>query len=138
MPLLFRVFLGLFGLVFIGGALWLRNMSARASGWPAVEGEVTKSLLETEHLANTASASIAYRFTVDGHEYEASQFSFAVQSAMLVHAKRLLVEYPVGRKVQVHYDPSNPSSAVIQTGPSGWKLFAASGAVFVAAGLLFP
>ena len=105
--------------------LWsARRQAAEASGWPVTGGHVVASTVEhyrtrvggarSGTLATFYEPVIEYSYRVDGREYHSTQISFGGKlagSEELARAKA--ARYPSGTDVSVHYDPKNPSNAVL-------------------------
>ena len=96
---------------------------AKASAdWPTAPGTVIKSELDQSggggrSKKTSYSASVIYRFEVNGEQYEgdeiwAGQYGSDDRSAM----QKLIRQYPIGEPVTVYYSPDDPSTAVLQPG----------------------
>ena len=125
-----------FAFVVIGGlacvlAFWLQYMNCKAASWPAADGVIIKS--ELDDLDGDASVRITYRYTVNGRNFESSQFSFTAVANDLPAKKRRVAQYPVGQRVPVYYDPQNPTTAVLERGAVG---ILATGLIFIVAALM--
>lgn len=106
--------------------------TARASKkWPAVQGKITSSgtaQMNTLQGGPAYAASVKYEYEVDGKKYNADRISMGQYgTGGGGHAKAEAAKYPAGKTVAVHYDPQNPSQAVLEPG----------GAVFTSVFLLF-
>lgn len=109
--------------VFIGYTLWRQ---VRAESWPTVSGVVTKSEVESHSDSDgtTYSAEISFRYQVNGQANESDTWRFgAGSSSDSSEARGVVRRYPVGQPVTVHYDPNDPSSAVLEVGVQGSDLF---------------
>ena len=129
-----RVILGLFGLPFfaagIGMVFWwgiptLEKAKASTS-WPTTRGVVVASDIE-RHVSDdhdhgrsyTYHAHVTYEYTVDGTICNCNTVSFGEYgSSNRNHARQIVNRYPVGKTVDVHYDPDKPESAVLEPGVS--------------------
>lgn len=122
---------------FIMGRNTLRT--ARASKkWPTVQGTITSSgtvLMNTLQGGPATAASVKYEYEVEGKKYSADRISMGQYgTGGGGHAKAEAAKYPEGKTVEVHYDPQNPSQAVLEPG----------GAIFTSvfllsfAAMLFP
>ncbi|HUT01058.1 MAG TPA: DUF3592 domain-containing protein [Phycisphaerae bacterium] len=90
-----------------------------------VEGEVLASRVLTSDSDDRVSyrPKITYRYEVAGREYTSRRFSYdTTYSSDRTWTDRMLREHPPGRKVTVHYDPGNPSDAILhlQVPPMAW------------------
>jgi hypothetical protein len=106
--------------------------------WPKVEGTVTGTTVDELPPRigggqRTYQLRIRYRYAVGGKSYDGQRFSFT--SAGPAHKmNQFIVEdrknYPNGKRLDVHYDPGDPSNAVIDTSIPGWHGLAAGFGVF--------
>jgi len=135
-----RIVPALFGLVFlavgIGVTAWGWNVlgDAKAStSWPSVDGSVISSKVERERTSRrsggrrrtstTYGAEVRYRYSVDGNEYSSDKVSFGdYSSSNRARAQGIVDRYPVGKTVQVYYDPNTPETAVLESGTS-WSCY---------------
>ncbi|MCB0337893.1 MAG: DUF3592 domain-containing protein [Bdellovibrionales bacterium] len=109
--------LALFGVSFLYDGLSL-------GGWPAVTGTVKEVTLRTDVTRTTKSSplvrrfypSISYRYTVEGIEYESERYQLGTTHEKFEErndARTAAQKFVVGADIPVYYDPSNPSSAVL-------------------------
>lgn len=105
--------------------LWAaRRQVAEAAAWPQTAGRIVKSTVEhyrqrvggaqSGTLVTFYAAVVEYSYRVADRDYHSTQLSFGGKSAGsqdLAEAKA--ARYPVGSQVMVHYDPRNPSNAVL-------------------------
>jgi hypothetical protein len=103
----------------------LHELSRASSDWPAVRGLVTVSNLEFRR--NNAGAAngtefdvdVTYEYAVDERVYRNDVVRFD-QDELTNDRKELLVSaYPVGRRVDVFYDPDDPDRSVLVRGSYG-------------------
>ncbi len=126
MPLLLAIVLYGLGAVVLGGmvyALWYGHASR---SWPTAEGRIIQSRLrQAERTGGRRgygySVTIRYEYEVDGRRHIGSRVGFCrlgSGSGSFVRKKmsRLIKKYPEGATVPVHYHPSNPNKAVLETG----------------------
>jgi hypothetical protein len=96
-------------------------VSLQQERWEEAPGVVTVSRLVTGGDVDASGpgdhAEFRYRFTVHGRAYEGVAFAMRAPPS----AGQIVREYPVGRHVTVHYDPSLPSDAVLQLHTIGWR-----------------
>jgi len=116
-----------FSSLFVGGAVFVLGIllsdiptGIASQGWPTTEGNIISSRLE-EHMFKEYEgdyykdtvAYIRYQYSVNGISYSSS----AVNSTNApFYPARIGSRYPVGKDVTVHYNPRNPSKAVLETG----------------------
>jgi len=131
-----------FAFALIGGlacalAFWLQYMNRKAASWPAADGVIIKSELEDSASDGDSSVRITYRYTVNGRDFESSQFSFTAVGNDLPAKKRRVAQYPVGQHAQVYYDPQKPTTAVLERGDSLlWLGILATGLIFIVVALM--
>lgn len=99
----------------------LRNILALQ--WQRVPGEIlyTEIMIERHgSFQKTYSASIEYRYQVNGLEYFATRYAFGYSgSQMLFLTNRLLKKYPPQSVVQVWVNPNLHSESVLVAGVIG-------------------
>jgi len=124
------------GILLICFAIWLRQMGRRSSQWPFIRGIIVAS--ELRHTNDDTSVHIAYEYSISGKTYTSNLVSYSGLANASVERDALISRYPVGTKVSVYYDPSNPSRAVLQPGGSTtWRIPMAAGAILAVVGLLY-
>jgi hypothetical protein len=118
-----------------------RRASSEASRWPAVSGTVLESGVETFHDTSDSSTRTSYRpaveysYRVNGREYRSRQIKLNVKTGgSETFARKAAQAYPVGKKVEVHYEPGNPGNAALEN-PTGmmWIILIAALACFAIA-----
>jgi hypothetical protein len=118
-------FAGLIGLaaLLFSFAFW-RRMS-QAGSWPAVPGVITfcgiEEVFDTDTTSTSSSVAKSYRtnidytYTVNGNTYTGHQIKLGMaMSGSKASAQAIADRYPVGAKVEVHYDTANPGDAAIE------------------------
>jgi hypothetical protein len=105
--------------------LWAsQRQVSEARGWAETAGRIVKSTVEhyqqrvggarSGTLVTFYEAVVEYSYQANGRDHHSTQLSFggkAAGSQALAEAKA--ARYPVGSQVMVHYDPKNPSNAVL-------------------------
>src|SRR4051812_546335 len=90
--------------------------------WPAASGVVIDSAVAADRDGGRQRFRpvVRYRYEVDGQRYEGSRIQWTMDQGYrkYTRARHLLDRYRNGSVVTVHYDPSRPGSAVLQTGGS--------------------
>jgi hypothetical protein len=106
--------------------LWAaRRQVAEASGWPATGGRIVKSSVEhyRKRVGGAQSGTLTtfyepvveYSYRVADRDYHSTQVSFGGKSASSqAVAEAAAARFPTGNLVLVHYDPKNPSNAVLE------------------------
>jgi hypothetical protein len=117
-------FFALAGLMLLAMLRVARRQVAEASGWKVTGGRIVSSTLEHYRApigrgrgggyATFYEPVVEYSYRVNGREYHSTQLSFGGRvagSEELAAAKA--AQYAAGSEVLVHYDPENPSNAVL-------------------------
>jgi len=98
-----------------------QSYADRVAQWPSVNGKIVTSYTSKVTSAykygfrTTVFADIEYAYSVNGENYQGEH----LRVLPMLHMKsdgtpeELVARYPVGRSVQVYYDPSDPSAAVL-------------------------
>ena len=93
----------------------------RVAQWPSVEGKIVTSEISTSTgwskygRRTTRIADIEYAYTVTGEQYQGEH----LRVLPMLHLKsdgtleEIVARYPVGRTVQVYYNPANPAAALL-------------------------
>jgi len=112
-----------------------------SKSWPKTSGIITKSEVDSwmKDGESQYGAVIKYTYQVEGKEY--ISYSVGVNSASsnnnMSAAKDLVQEYPVGKTVDVFYDPEVPDSAALKPGIKAGDVALAGGMLlFAILGLL--
>ena len=118
----FLVFLVLWTILlfFIDGcAVWLLAKNVSAMSYPNVVGEITSS--EPVDAKTTSRQAVQLRYTVNNREYTGNRRSFvdANFSGQKSEPKLLAERFPVGRSVDVYFNPNDPSDAALDPTLSG-------------------
>ena len=116
-------------LLIFGGMLFnlfrMRSQLQAARNWNKVEGVITVSRVEqpSEHVSddlNDASPIVRYRYRAGGQDLESDRIAIGGQPMMTrVLAGKLVGRYPVGARVDVHIDPNDPKSALLEPAQQG-------------------
>ena len=111
-------------LLLFGGMLFnllrMRSQMQAATNWDTVEGVITVSKVEqpSEHVSddlNDASPIVRYRYRLGGQDLEGDRIAIGGQPMMTrVLAGKLVGRYPAGARVDVHIDPNDPKSALLE------------------------
>jgi hypothetical protein len=133
--------LAMVGAAIIGAGFWgccvsiLRGLRSRS--WSSVVGEIIESNLDLVRGARGSklyAPSVRYAYRVQGRNYESERVFFGFADFYTKRGAVSVVEaYPIGQQVDVYYDPSDPSCAVLRRGITGRTLVAAGflGVVFL-------
>src|SRR5262245_2805940 len=112
-----------FDAYFLFGTGW----QLAALRYPTVPGVVTSSHVETDMDDDGFSYTpeIRYRYTVNGVAFAGDCYRYFMMGSNDNTASRIVADFPAGRPVEVHYNPDDPSDAVLQAGLAGRDLFMA-------------
>ena len=147
------IFPSLLSLVFVAiGAVILRyamrtaEKARQSESWPSVEGEIAHSAIlyntdttTTNGSVATYKADIAYRYKVNGANYSSSKVAFLdLASSSTGRAQSIVERYPDKSKVDVYYNPADPSESILEPGSTGGinVLYLIAG-IFATAGVFF-
>jgi len=92
--------------------------------WPHTQGTVTHSSIEvitdSEGTGRRThySAKLKYAYEADGKVYQGNTFTYRVMDDKEGTATNIVKSLPEGQPVDVYYDPSKPSRAVLLPGPN--------------------
>jgi hypothetical protein len=132
-------------LVLLAGAFLTLNCAEDLSyalqrkDWPTAKGRVIRAETDT---TGTIRPIVTYAYEVGGRAYfdstDLQAPGFGNQTKQYELAKELIRFYPVGREIEVHYDPADESHSVLITSPS-WRIFGqlGLGMILFAASLFF-
>ena len=118
------------GVFLIVGGVYFRMLSLRSRSWPVVNGVITESHITysgTGSKRRSSGSHVTYRYGVNGKFYNGNIVSYAPD--ILESATGTVNRYPQGADVQVHYDPRDPATAVLDPGTGLTPLFALIGGV---------
>ena len=112
-----------------------------SESWPSTSGTVTKSEVDSwmKDGKSQYAAVIKYTYQVEGKEYISYNIGVNNSSANnnMSAAKDLVQEYPVGKTVDVFYDPELPDAAALKPGVRAGDIAIAGGMLlFAIIGLL--
>ncbi len=135
-------------LVVVGGAFLASGMYQYRVAWIArkrwaiTQGVVQASGLDAFDGMNRRSKvtpryvlQVHYEYQVGGQKFEGKQVGFGGASYGLQAGMEKLRQYPQGVLVTVHYDPSNPANAVLETNPAGMGFYFLLGFVILFLGV---
>lgn len=82
--------------------------------------QTTGTILESEAVVEGESRKLklSYSYRVKGKEYTGKDHTFGVSSIGMSDTRSIAARYQPGQQVTVYFNPSNPSSAVLQRGLS--------------------
>jgi hypothetical protein len=124
-----------------------RKKAKTAETWPTASGSIVSSRLDqsahTEHDDEHTYTSTSYRpvveytYEVGGKSHQGNRvFPGASMSYDHGTAQGIVNRYQPGAIVTVHYDPADPTQAVLETKSKGGNLFLILGAGFAVLGIV--
>jgi hypothetical protein len=117
---------GIFGVIAVIVALrfgWValkeRKRYRQSENWVPITGLVTASNvnIESGDENTTYTPVITYTYQVMGQEYQGSQISFGskgVSYSKQRKAEKIVARHPAGSQPTIHYNPADPSQAVLE------------------------
>lgn len=125
------IFFGLCGLWTLFFLWSSRRDAAQAAGWPTTQGHIVSSAVESYKTrvggrsgsrVTLFEAVVEYSYEAKGRNYHSTQLAFGPKaSGGQGAAEAKAAQYRPGSSVVVHYDPKNPSNAVLETKVAfGW------------------
>jgi len=129
------------GLMFYFFGLPPLKYAFESGSWPMTSGTITKSEVESwmKDGKSQYAAVIKYRYQLEGKEY--FSYNIGVNNSSgnnnMSAAKEIVQDYPVGKVVDVFYDPELPDSAALIPGVRAGDVALAGGMLlFAIIGLL--
>jgi len=108
----------------VGPYQWIR--ARKQAAWPTVEGRIVRTDVEERRGGKGNRLRylpvLEYAYVVAGREWTSSTFSSGGMEKFrdLEDAQAVQRQYPLGRRVLVHYDPDAPGEAVLEPAPA-WE-----------------
>jgi hypothetical protein len=145
-PSLFSLVFVLIGAVILRYAMRTAEKARQSESWPSTEGEIAHSAIlyrtdTTTTNGDVASykADIAYRYKVRGANYSSSKVALLdLSTSSSGRAQTIVQRYPDKSKVQVYYNPADPSESILEPGSTGGiNVLYLIGGIFATAGVLF-
>jgi hypothetical protein len=119
-------------LVFLGLALRTRRKISQSQNWQRAMGSVQFSGVDMRRSSNGRGGSstayypeVTYVYRVDGKDYTNNriQFGTPIGYGWAGKAQKLADSYPVGKNVEVFYNPNDPYEAVLERKSSSSTAF---------------
>ncbi|MCF6337103.1 MAG: DUF3592 domain-containing protein [Gammaproteobacteria bacterium] len=117
----------------IGISIWgwlILQKSRKVKQWPRTTGTIETS--NPTSAENDLLPEIVFSYQLDGKKYQ-KQFEFPEGTHPLPEfAKAYNDKYPVGKKVDIFYDPEKHETATLEPGAQGdWMILAMGIALFI-------
>jgi hypothetical protein len=100
-----------------GYSIWRAyKQTASSRSWPTTEGTIVESHPDASTGGEQRpdhSSIVRYRYRVGDREYEGDRIQL---QTWLLSPRRPIAGYPVGRRVDIRYDPQDPGNAVLRAG----------------------
>jgi hypothetical protein len=99
---------------------------AKASFQP-IDAIVIRAQVEFQNTSDgtTYTPDIEYTYTVNGQQYTSDRHSFfEISSSSRDFAQKIVDRYPINSQIIAHYNPSDPSKAVVEMDDSSFPYFA--------------
>lgn len=111
------------GLILLGVLISDAPTMIVSTRWPTSEGSIIRSSLlatsvrgwEGEYYRSEPKAFISFQYSVNGILYSSADVN-SIRSPFHLYPPGYVSRYPVGMDVLVHYNPSDPSEAVLEPG----------------------
>jgi hypothetical protein len=142
--LIWYIGLLLVGLILIGVAISQNRKAKKAEKtWLTVPGVVLNSEVKVNRSRNskgrtTTSYSpwVNYQYQVKDQTYTGARIGFGSGDYGRSKSDKMIAGYPQGAPVTVHYDPADPSKAVLETKALGGGLYLVLGILAIGLGIV--
>ena len=141
LDLLWPIVIVVFG---AGVAIWgviLRGRGEETLQWPTVRGKVYASRVVEERSRDADNETmyrpeIRYEYVVDGKEFAAKRLGLEdTPASWRSYADGIVARFPIGREVEIFYNPDDPSEALLEPRDAvKWGAMAVVGGIVIGAG----
>jgi hypothetical protein len=113
------------GIVYLYGRYdeHMNALSRQSLEWPSVSGRVTRSNLDSyrvkvgsERHKTRYRVEVRYEYVVDNHRYQNDVVRFNQNNLTRKEKAEIVSTHPVGRHVEVFYNPDDPDESVLARG----------------------
>jgi hypothetical protein len=130
----------LIGVAMIAFSFQIKGRAQRRfRSWPAANGVVTEQEVSSGTLttAETVRQIMHYSYVVSGAKYS-GKLQIIIGRTMGEGARKqvFLDTYPVGRSLEVHYDPADPSKSLVEAGSESGAFLTLIGVGLAAVGVV--
>ncbi|MBM3144676.1 MAG: DUF3592 domain-containing protein [Chloroflexi bacterium] len=128
------------GIVAIIASLRSKNKAEESGGWPAVVGVITNAIIKKNvssdsdgYTRTTYAPQIEYQYSVASQEFIGNRITFGMTKTYgsKKKAEEAMASYPINARVNVFYDPQNPSDAVLDRKAGGFMAGIIGGVVLI-------
>jgi hypothetical protein len=124
-----------------------RKKAKATENWPIAKGAIASSRLDQQtrternqgrtYTRTSYAPVIEYSYEIGGRTYQGNRvFPGSTMSYDLGTAQNIVNRYQPGSSANVHYDPGDPTQAVLETKSTGGNLFMIIGGVFAFLGIV--
>ena len=125
---LFPLSFGFGSIIFLSVGLWIINRGIQSENWDKGTAMITSSEIEKKEsrsnddqgftqTSTSFCVRVKYSYNVEGSNYEGNSVGFGTMSHNEISdAQKELKSYPIGKTIDVYYDPENPSDSVLNKG----------------------
>ena len=132
------------GIIFIGAAInQIQKAKKAEKTWLTVHGTVLKSSIKVNRNRNSKGQTttnyepqVNYQYQVKDQTYSGDRLGFGSGRFGKAKADKKIALYPQGAQVIVHYDPADPSKAVLETKALGGGLNLILGILLLVLGIV--
>ncbi len=123
--LLFVGFWSLLTLIFDGMLVFNAYRQFQANSYPVATGTMTHSEVSVHHGddSTTYGVEVKYEYQVDGRRYEGDRYRYGQWNSSDDSAQKIVDSLPVGKQVDVRYNPADPGDSVLAVGIQSGDLF---------------
>lgn len=118
-----RSAVGSYTLIVMGGGMFVWNLfhmfeDVEAKKWPHRPGTIISTELRSDLISKRPRFFVVphYKFKVDGRDFEGETLSFTADSESKDLAEEERAKYPDGAKVEVYFDPKEPTKSCLLPG----------------------
>jgi hypothetical protein len=146
-PIILGGIFAVLGIGLLAFGLRERKKAKETERWPIVDGKIIVSRMDQQtrterdeghtQTRTVYSPIVEYTYDIGGKTYHGNRiFPGSTLSYDLGTAQGIVNRYQPESTVKIHYDPSDPTKAVLETQSKGGKIFLIIGIVFAILGII--
>lgn len=146
-PIILGGIFAVLGIVLLVFGLREKKKAKETESWPVVDGKIVVSRMDQQtrterddghtHTRTVYTPIVEYTYEIGGKTYHGNRiFPGSTLSYDLGTAQGIINRYQPESTAKIHYDPSDPSNAVLETQSKGGKLFLIIGIIFAVLGII--